>query len=100
MSVRSQGDTKGASQPEIGQLEITVLVDQQVLRLEVTMQDTVSVEVVDSFHELVRLFITAASLCQREGASGGERVTCSRISGREDELLTWSAFVESNLVSL
>lgn len=52
MCVRAQGHTKGASQTEIRQLEVAIRVDQQVLRLQVAVQHTVSVAVSDSLAQL------------------------------------------------
>lgn len=57
MSISTQRDTKRPRQTEITNLEITRLVDQQILRFEVSMEDTVAVAVVETFDELVREFL-------------------------------------------
>ena len=43
--VRAHGDAKRAGEPKIGQLEVVPLVDEEILRLEVAMQDPVRVAV-------------------------------------------------------
>lgn len=52
MCVGSKRNTKRPSQTEISQLEVSVAVNQQVLRLEVTVQDAVAVAVANAFHQL------------------------------------------------
>lgn len=52
MSVCSQRHTKSASKTEIRKLQITILVDQQVLGLEITVQDSVRVTVLDTLAQL------------------------------------------------
>jgi hypothetical protein len=53
--VKADSDNKLTSN-----LQITSLVDEQVLRLEVTMQDTVGVAVVETFDELVGEFLAVS----------------------------------------
>lgn len=55
MRVGTEGDTKSARKSKIGQLEVSFLVDEEVLGLEVAVKDAVRVEVVNSSDELVRL---------------------------------------------
>jgi hypothetical protein len=55
VSVGPQGDTESPGESEIGELEVSLLVNEEVLGLEVAMEDAVRVEVVDSFDELVSL---------------------------------------------
>lgn len=40
MSVRPHGDTKCSSETEIGQLQVVILVNQQVLGFEISMQNS------------------------------------------------------------
>lgn len=54
MGVCAEGDAKGASETEITDLEVSVLVDEQVLRLEVAVKDTVGMAVADAGEQLVR----------------------------------------------
>jgi hypothetical protein len=53
VSVGAQRDTKGSSQTKIGELEVALLVDEQVLRLQVAVQDAVRVAVADAGAQLV-----------------------------------------------
>lgn len=55
VSVGAKRDSKRAGESKVGELEVTLLVDEEVLGLEVAVEDAVSVEVVHSLDELVRL---------------------------------------------
>ena len=61
--VGTERDTECAGQTEIGQLQVALLVDEQVLRLEVTVQHAVGVAVAGSLKELEREFLDLRS-CQ------------------------------------
>ena len=50
--VRAQRDAKGACETKIGELKVALLVNEQVLRLEVTVQDTMAVAVAHALDEL------------------------------------------------
>ena len=52
MGVGSEGDTKGPGQAEVGQLEVALAIDKEVLGLEVAMEDAVAVAVADTGTEL------------------------------------------------
>ena len=52
VSVSAERNTECAGQTKIGQLQVAFLVDEQVLRLQVTVQDTVGVAVARAFEEL------------------------------------------------
>jgi len=52
VGVGPERDTEGSSETEICELEVTVLVDEQVLRFEISMEDSMSVAVVESLDEL------------------------------------------------
>lgn len=52
MGVGAERNTEGASQTEIGQLQVALLVDEQVLWLQVTVQDAVGVAVARALEEL------------------------------------------------
>jgi hypothetical protein len=54
VSVSAERDTKGASQTKIGQLQVALLVDEQVLRLEIAVQNAVGVAVTGALEELKR----------------------------------------------
>ena len=54
MSKVLHGDTEGASKTEIGQFEDTLSVDEQVLRLEITMEDLVLVTLGNTIQQLVQ----------------------------------------------
>lgn len=57
MGIRPQRDPKRTRQPEIGQFQVSLLVDQQVLGFQIAMQDAVRVAVVDAADELVGEFL-------------------------------------------
>lgn len=52
VGVSAERNTKGASQTKIGQLQVALLVDEQVLRLQVTVQDAVGMAVARALEEL------------------------------------------------
>ena len=53
MSKSLDGDTKRPSKSEIGDLQVSHLINQQILRLEIPMDDPARVAVVHSVNELV-----------------------------------------------
>ena len=57
MRVRPKGDTESASETEIGEFKVVVLIDQEVLWLQVSVQDTMRVTVEQARNELVREFL-------------------------------------------
>jgi hypothetical protein len=68
--VGPQWHTKGASQTKISQLQIALLVDQQVLGLEITVKNSMSMTVPDALaqlhHELLdHLVVHAESLASK-----------------------------------
>lgn len=52
VGVGAQRNTKGAGQTEISKLQVTVAVNQQVLRLEIAVQDAVTVAVTNTLAQL------------------------------------------------
>jgi len=52
VSVSAERNTKGAGQTKIGQLQVALLVDEQVLRLEITVKNAVGVAVARALEEL------------------------------------------------
>ena len=57
MCVRSHRNAEGAGQAEVGELQVVVLADQQVLRLEVTVQDAMRMTVQEARGELMCEFL-------------------------------------------
>jgi hypothetical protein len=57
VGVSAERNTESASQTEIGQLQVALLVDEQVLRLQVTVQDTVGVAVARALEKLQSEFL-------------------------------------------
>lgn len=49
VGVGSKRNTEGTRQTKIGKLQVSVAIDQQVLRLQIAMQDSMAVTVTDSF---------------------------------------------------
>jgi hypothetical protein len=52
MGVRAQGHAKGAREAKVGQLQVALAVDEQVLRLQVAVQHAVAVAVAHTEHQL------------------------------------------------
>jgi hypothetical protein len=52
VSVGAERDTKSASQTKIGQLQVALLVDEQVLWLKIAVQDAVGVAIACAFEKL------------------------------------------------
>lgn len=57
MCVCSERDAESSSQTEVSQFQITGLVDEQVLGLEISVKDTVGVAVVNSSEQLEGEFL-------------------------------------------
>jgi hypothetical protein len=47
------GDSEGSGETEIGELELAFVVDEEILRLEIAVEDSVRVAEVDALEELV-----------------------------------------------
>lgn len=75
MGVGTERDAECSGESKVGELEVALLVDEQVLGLEVAVQDAMRVKVVHSLDELVRL------RCQSAGG-GREELTnfCAAVS--------------------
>lgn len=71
MRVGPQWDAESACQSKVGKFEVSSLVNEKVLRLEVAMEDSVSVAVVDAAHELESEFLRAIDVRQ-DGDKEGE----------------------------
>ena len=52
MGVSPEGNTECACQTKIGQLEVTLTVNQQVLGLQIAVQNAVAMAVADTLNEL------------------------------------------------
>lgn len=52
MSVSAQRNTKGTSKTKISQLQVTIAINKQILGLQVTVQNTVTVAVTDTLNQL------------------------------------------------
>lgn len=52
MGVGAKRDSEGTSKTEIGQLQVTLAINEQVLRLQITVEDTVTVAVADTLAQL------------------------------------------------
>ena len=53
MSDGGDGHAYSSGEPEISDLEITLIIYQKVLRFEISMQDSVSVTILDAFGQLM-----------------------------------------------
>lgn len=78
MGVGAQRHTERAGQAKIGQLEIAILVNQQILGLQVTMQDPVGVAVADALaqlhHELLDHLVVHAQRLPGQPRPLGQRL--------------------------
>lgn len=87
VSVGSKGNTEGASETEIRELEVSIAVDQQVLRLEITVENTMAVAVSDTFaqlaHELLHHRIAETQPSQVRPRAHGQRLASATIADRE-----------------
>lgn len=84
MGVCAQGHAKGAGETEIGQLEVAVLVDQQVLGLQIAMENTVGVTVLDALaelhHELANNTVSHAQVHQVHRCALGKSLATTTVS--------------------
>ena len=78
MGVGAERDAKGAGEAEIGELQVSLTVDKQVLRLQVAVQDAVAVTVPDALaqvaHELLDNSIAQAESVQLGAGALGQRL--------------------------
>ena len=52
MSVTPHWNTERASQPEVGELDVSAAVDEQILRLQIAMQNAVRMNITHSVEQL------------------------------------------------
>lgn len=87
MGVCAQRDTKGAGETEIGELEVALLVDEEVLGLEVAVQDAVGVAVLDAVakleHELADDLVAEAEMHQMRRRTLGQGLASTAIAHGE-----------------
>lgn len=66
MSVDSDRNAKGPRQPEIGQFDDSFVVDQEVLRFQVSVENSAAVAEVNALQDLVQVTLEAhQQTCQR-----------------------------------
>lgn len=73
MGVRPQRDAKGAGETKIGKLEVALLVNEEVLGLEVAVEHSVRVAVVQALDELVAELLWGCQLSHGGCATGRHR---------------------------
>ena len=78
MSVGPDWDAKGPAKAKVRQLDGAVLVDEQVLRLEVSVKHTPRVAEGDALQDLVGVALQARGIGGGEGRDEGERGTQER----------------------
>lgn len=87
MGVGAQGYTKGTGQTKVGQLQVTLLVDQQVLRLEVAVQDAMGVAEADAMAELIHELLddlgAQAQVCELVTGARGQSAASTAIRHRQ-----------------
>lgn len=54
MGICAEWNAKGASEAEIADFEVSILVDEEVLRFEIAVEDAVGVAVANAREKLVR----------------------------------------------
>lgn len=57
VGICSHGDAECSREPEVGQLEIVIFVDEKVLRFEVSVQDSVGMAVQEAGGQLLCEFL-------------------------------------------
>lgn len=86
VGIGSQRNTEGSRQSEIRQLQVTLTVDQQVLRLQVAVQDSVAVTITNSLDQLGHKFLhhgIAQSHVPAEVGAIREDFTASTLTDRK-----------------
>jgi hypothetical protein len=87
MGVCSQRDTERASQTKICQLEIAILVDEQVLRLKIAMQHTMSMAIPHTLaqlhHKLLHHLVVHAQTLARKTRTLWQRLAPSTLANRK-----------------
>jgi uncharacterized protein (UPF0212 family) len=84
VGVCAEGHAKGAGQPKVGELEVAVLVDEQVLGLEVAVQDAVGVAVAHALaqlhHELLDHVVVHVEHLVRQPRALGQRLSAAALA--------------------
>lgn len=84
MGVGPQGDTECPSETEIRQFQVAFLVDQEILRLEITVENTVGVAVPDTGYQLVHELLDNVRAHARVGhVAVGQLLATSALADRE-----------------
>jgi hypothetical protein len=97
VSVRPERDAKRSGEPKVGELEVAVLVDEQVLGLEIAVEDPVGVAVVEALDELQRESLQSSVPVGRSaGRNGADR---AQLAGRRDGQLGSFARLKRTLTS-
>jgi len=63
VSVGADGDAEGSRQAEVGQLDVSLSVDEQILRLQVAVEDAMFVAVVDAVEQLPQVALEKVGGC-------------------------------------
>lgn len=84
MGIRPKRDTKCASQTEIRQLEVQVLVNQQILGLQVAVEDTVGMAVAHTLaqlhHELLDELVVHGQVLPRQPRALWQRLATAALA--------------------
>lgn len=87
VGVSAQGNTEGARKTKVGQLQVAVSIDQQVLGLQVAVEDAVGVAVADAVaklpHELLDHGLAEAETTQGLGAALGQSLAAAAVGDGE-----------------
>ena len=87
MGVGSKGYTEGSSQTKVCKLEVSLAVDEQVLGLEITVEDSVAMAVANAgaklAHELLDHGITQTKTAQVSAGTLGKSLATATIADRK-----------------
>lgn len=83
MSVGPEGDTKRSSETKVGELEVSIPVDEQILGLEISVEDSVGVAVVETFDKLKGEALNSQRLNGRYGQHGQQESRQQRVLSQE-----------------
>ena len=87
VGVRTQGNAESTREAEVGELEVAVTVDEQVLGLQVAVENTVAVAVANAVaqlaHELADNLVTKSELVELESGALGQCFASSSVAHGE-----------------
>ena len=87
MGVGAKRDSEGTSKTEIGQLQVALTINEQVLRLQIAVKNTVTVAVADTLaqlaHELLDDSVAKTQTIEIGAGTLGESLATTTVSDGE-----------------